>query len=76
MIHNPTQSIVCSAANGAFLQMKKYHESLLPASIWGERVSGTLCHMSKLYFRQIIYAFVLMSSNLHRLSPSKHKAFC
>lgn len=27
--------------------------------------------MSRLYCRQIIYGFVLMSSNLHRLSPSK-----
>ena len=74
MIHNLTKSIVCSAASGAFVQIKTtmshYFQLVFGESeFWGclERLRYT----SRLYFRQIIYAFVLMSSNLHRLSPSK-----
>lgn len=66
------RSFLCSER--CICASEKYHESLLPSCIWGEQVLEELSHTSTLHFRQIIYVFVLLSCNLHRLSPGRQQS--
>lgn len=79
MIPNLMSGVICSAASGAFSQMKNamshyFQLASGETKFWGclER----LCCDGRLYFRQIIYAYILMSSNLHDYPTASHRALC